>query len=419
MSSTASELSRLQRENRRLQAEIDRLTQADSNNRPKKQHKRLWQRVAIILLSAGAVTLLVAGNLLFWAGRTIIDTDRYVDTVAPLIKDPDVQQAASVYLTTRLYQVVDVEAVTQAALPPRADFLAPSLASKLTDYTQQSIHKLLQTQESQDIWVNAHRKAHAAILTAAHNRGSDGVIDINDVYAKLSERLQQSKLSFLANRKLPSKIGSITVIQSDALPIINNISSNIMLYRYLALALFIAMAAGAVWLARNRRGMVIRLGLLCAVLMLATLIAIRIAKAMAIAQVDGAYQAGVASALQIIGASLVAQTAGVMLLSIAVAFVAWISGPSRSATAAKARFEDLFAGRIHDGIFARKENSLTKFVGAYKPAILWTVAGAFLLLLLLTRITAKNLLITAAVLLLVTLVVEIMAAPKSPPSGNP
>ena len=51
-----------------------------------------------------------------WARDIVSDTDRYVETVAPLAEDPAVQNVVIQRITTEIVNRIDVRAVTQEAI---------------------------------------------------------------------------------------------------------------------------------------------------------------------------------------------------------------------------------------------------------------------------------------------------------------
>ena len=94
--------------------------------------------------SLGLSLLLVLGCLLvalsliaLYVRAEVVNTDRYVDTMAPIAESPAVQQAVGDKLQAAIDSRVDFTALLQDALPPRADPLAPALANTL----QQAIRR--------------------------------------------------------------------------------------------------------------------------------------------------------------------------------------------------------------------------------------------------------------------------------------
>jgi hypothetical protein len=133
-----NELEKLRLENARLSAE----------------HKpsRLFRRFGVITLVAISIALLTAGNLLFWFGNTIVKPDRFTDATAPIIKDSTVQQTMALYTTNKIFESVDVQKITEEALPPKADFLAPQLTTQLKSGTEKTLQKTLAKPKFQEKW---------------------------------------------------------------------------------------------------------------------------------------------------------------------------------------------------------------------------------------------------------------------------
>ena len=89
------------------------------------RHRRLRKAGAAVLL---VVTLLLAplAVVAAWVQETVADTDRYVETVAPLASEPAVQQVVIDRLTNEVVKNVDVKAVTDALTKVLAENGAPA-----------------------------------------------------------------------------------------------------------------------------------------------------------------------------------------------------------------------------------------------------------------------------------------------------
>src|SRR3954453_7003329 len=128
-----AELERLRAEVLRLRAE----TEAGSGGegaKPRRRSAGRWGRTLLgsllILVSCVLAPLSVVS---VWARSEVTDTDRYVDTVAPLAKDPAIQQAITTNLTNVVFQYIDIDGITtqtMTALSQR-DIVPPALASQL------------------------------------------------------------------------------------------------------------------------------------------------------------------------------------------------------------------------------------------------------------------------------------------------
>jgi hypothetical protein len=69
---------------------------------------RLVVSIALLTLAVALTPLTVVAA---WARAQIEDTDRYVDTVAPLAQDPAVQAYVARAAADAVYDLLDVEAV--------------------------------------------------------------------------------------------------------------------------------------------------------------------------------------------------------------------------------------------------------------------------------------------------------------------
>ena len=72
--------------------------------------------------------LLPLAGVTIWTRNQLLDTDRYVATVAPLATDPAIQDAAVSRLTTTVSDAVDFKQVAMDALPEKAQVLAGPIA---------------------------------------------------------------------------------------------------------------------------------------------------------------------------------------------------------------------------------------------------------------------------------------------------
>lgn len=373
-----------------------------------------WRALAVAVLVVVSAVLLFLGNIFFWAGNTVAKTDRYVETVTPLIEDPAIQTAIATYATQQIYQNVDVEPYIAEVLPPRAAFLAPTLSSQIEGQTKTILNKVVASPKFQQVWINSQTKAHERFVKVATNYNGDGTIDLNDIYQYLSGELKSTPLSFLANKQLPSKVGTIQVAQVKWLPFAHKLVTKIDTWRILAITLLVITTAGAILLSQKRRRTTITLGLTYAGIMFLTLVSIRIGREISANEVASQYQTAVSHAYQIIAHQLVIQTFVIMLAGLLVAAIAWISGPSRSAQAITSRVNTLLAGHAHKALFS-KENTATLWLGTHKRVIQWGYVAVLAAIMLFSRLTPLSLVLFAAAMLVGVLIVELLAAPQKAP----
>ena len=82
---------------------------------PKPAQRRIGVRsiAAVIALILG-LGLLPLGTVTYWGHRTVTDTERYLETMQPLAYDEDVQDSLSVFITHKIEEQIDPEALVVA-----------------------------------------------------------------------------------------------------------------------------------------------------------------------------------------------------------------------------------------------------------------------------------------------------------------
>ncbi|HMH31244.1 MAG TPA: hypothetical protein VK534_02090 [Methylomirabilota bacterium] len=397
---TKTKIAELQQEVETLRAEVE-----GEKHSP-------WRGLAVWTCAIIATAMLVAGNLLFWVGNTLVNTDRYVAAVGPLIQKPEIQTAIATYTTDQIFKTVNVEGIIKDNLPPRAVFLAPQLTTQAKTYTNKGIKGLLANQKVQDYWYKSLAKRHDALITFSKEYEGNGTIEVSDIYTQLSKQLSGTKLSFLAGKALPENVGSIKVATAGWLPIVHNVSKNIGLYQAITTLLFLGLSALAIVLSRRRRATAIALGIMFSLSMLVSLVAIKIAGGIAASEVALNYQTAVHVAYDTVLHSFVTQTTTILLLGLLLAAVAWLSGPYKSAEAVKSRIVTLLSGKLHKSLFGGHENGFTKWVAQYKRYLQWGSVLLISMVMLAVQLSPKLVAVYGLVILALALLIELLAADK-------
>ena len=224
----AAELARLRAEVARLERELHATTSATTTS-----HGGGWWRVPIIAVCLVLVGVLAPLSILAtWAHDEVSDTERYVETVAPLADSPEVQAAVTARLTARIVELIDVQAVTkdaidalsQRGLPPRAvaslTALTPPLAAGVENFVDNQVARLVSSDAFADAWVAANRVAHTqmvAILTgetgeAVEVNGDAVQLNLAPLIDGVKKRLVDA--GFTLASRIPAVTTEITLFQS-------------------------------------------------------------------------------------------------------------------------------------------------------------------------------------------------------------
>ncbi len=319
-----------------------------------KSEKNKYRRLGIGASAVIATLVLVFGNIFFWAGRTLVDTNKYVATVGPLIKQPPIQTAIAEYTTQQLFAHVDVQSYISNALPPKAAFLAPELTSQVRTYTQTAVKKTLNNSKVQSYWYDSLTKSHTALVTFSKNYTGNGDIYVSNLYPQISERLAGTKLSFLSGKTLPSSIGSIKIGTAYWLVPFHKLVVHLDLWRFLSYVVFIISTSAAIILARRKLRMLAKLFFVYAFFMLITLIAIKIMGQIFVSDVNQMYHAAAQSAYNVITSSFVDQTVTILIISVIVSIAALLADHFKLSAKLKPTYNQLKAKTVSTGKKASK-----------------------------------------------------------------
>lgn len=165
-----AEVERLRIEKEQLAAKLD-----DRDERRARGGRTRRAAVGIfVVLGVLCFTLTIPGS---WARRTLLDTGGYVDTIAPLSKDPAITAAFSRNITEQAFSALDVETVVEQALPEKAAFLAAPLTNGVKGFVQERVNQLLGSDEFQRLWISANAFAQSQLIAVLN--------DDSDVVSKL------------------------------------------------------------------------------------------------------------------------------------------------------------------------------------------------------------------------------------------
>ncbi|MGV9255250.1 hypothetical protein [Streptomyces sp. NPDC003697] len=255
------------------------------------RHRRARSVVASVLL---VLTLVLAPLALVaaWVHQEVFDTDRYVETVAPLASDTDVQNAVINRLTTRVVDQVDVQAITaslskaiaDAGAPPRvadaSEQLAGPLRSAVTDVVHRIVSKVVTSDVFDQAWVQANRRAHAAVVNmltgnrtgALRAQGDTVQLDIGVVIDQVKQRLVDA--GFKKASDIPSPDRTVTLFQTDKLSRAQDAMRLLNIVGTWLPVLTVVLAVLTVWAAPARRFMLLVVATGIGVMMIVVLVAL-------------------------------------------------------------------------------------------------------------------------------------------------
>ncbi|MFD3842226.1 hypothetical protein ACFWWC_39170 [Streptomyces sp. NPDC058642] len=316
------------------------------------RHRRLRQvgSSVLLLLALLLAPLAVAAA---WVQDTVSDTDRYVETVAPLASEPAVQEVVINRLTNRVVDNVDVAAVTdslskalqESGASPRvvagAESLEGPLRSAVRSVVDRTITRVITGDAFQQVWEGANRRSHAAVVNmltgqregAVRAEGDTVQLDVGEVVTEVRERLVDAGFDKAA--AIPDTDRTITLFQAEELGKAQDTMRLLDILGTWLPVLTIALAALAVWTNPAHRVMVMITAIGVGVMMGVLLVALVVARRVYLDSVPPtALPTDAAAAIYDTFVRFLRDSARTLLvLAVITALVAYLYGPGRPARA--------------------------------------------------------------------------------------
>ncbi|MFJ7996183.1 hypothetical protein ACIQ7D_03290 [Streptomyces sp. NPDC096310] len=328
----------------------NRLSVLEQGGRSRAAGHHRFRSLGSVLLILLAALLSLLSVVAVWANSIVRDTDRYVATVGPLAKDPDVRKAVTHRVTTVVLAQINVDAlvreVSKAAsekgVPPRAAKLLNSLDGPITQGLKQlisgTVERVVTSSAFQTVWVNGNRRAHSALDKALTGQANGAVsvknnqvtIDVAPIIAKVKDRLVSA--GFGPAAKIPAVHTSFVVFESQD---VGKIKAYLRVLQILGgwlpvIALLIA--AAGVYVAVNRRHALIGVALAVFVAMLVLGIALTVVRDVYLNHLPpGASQAAAGSVYDALVTFLRAGVRALGAVALFTALGVFLAGPSRIA----------------------------------------------------------------------------------------
>jgi hypothetical protein len=389
-------------------------------------HGALRWTAAIVLLVIVAVLVPLAVTARFARGE-LLNTDRYVATVAPLASDPAVQSALTDRVTNEIVSRIDLPALIQQAtgqLNLRAGPLIDNLLSGpvtdwLTNFIHQHVQKFVASPAFATLWTNVNRLAHQGVnrlLTGEQGgivaaSGDSVVLNIGPIVDAAKQALVAD--GFRLAGSIPSVDAQYTLFQSDQLP---RAQRTVRLLNTLANWLpwiIAALFALAVWLAPNRRRAAIAGLVAAAVLLVVTFIGVKVGRhayADQLTRLGRNRAAGLVIYDSMLRSLLAAAVTALVASVVAIVWV-WLAGPGRAGSAVRRATGHGFQ-RLADGLGWR-HGGFAAFVDRYHGWI-YAVLGVAGFVILLHSPSLATVAWIVLVALLVTAAVAVLHRLRGP-----
>jgi hypothetical protein len=385
---------------------------------------RIARTVVAVLLIVIGVLCLVLSPIVIWGRNLVLNTDRYVTTLAPLARDPGVQNALIAAVDRRVQANVDVGPLLNQNLPPKA-------AKALTGPVQGAVNGLantvttafVQSKAFPKVWDGMNRLTHEQLVNLLTGKPyAQGAVKITGgrIELDLSPLVQNVKDQLVAKgitvaSKVPATGATIEIAKASGLGkaqglvrFLNTIAD------WLPLIGLALVAAGIAVARRWRRALIgSALGLAAGVLLI--LVGLLIGRSLYLSKLPGTAFPKSTSAFVYdtlvrylrLGFRLV------LLVALLVAVGAWVTGSSSSARAVQRWF-----GRVRQWL-GQKTGPVPQFVGRHARALrIGIVAAGLIVVLLIDGPSLGTIILLALIAVILLLVVELLRAPGGRPASG-
>jgi hypothetical protein len=330
-----------------------------------------WRTLLAVILITLACLLAPLSAVSVWARGEVTDTDRYVETVAPLADDPAFQQAIAARITRTVFNHIDVEDITERALnalanspelPKEVAAALPALSVPLTNglrsFTEDQVLAVVRSDTFDDAWVAAQRTAHEQLVAALS--GEDSAVSVNQQsvsvnLAAIIEVVKQRLIDrgFQLAERIPETDVEFVVFESADVGKVQTAYSVLDTVGYWMPFIVVAIALLGVYVARNHRRALIGLGLGLAASLFLAAVGLQVLRTIYIDALPSTVDStAAATALYdtVIRFLVDAVRAGV-LLGLIIAAAAFLTGPSVTANRVR-RGGSAVTGWVHRGVEA-------------------------------------------------------------------
>jgi hypothetical protein len=166
-------------------------------NKPsQQQNKKRIRRFTSWILGSLAATLVILGIVSLWLNNTLTDTDNYVETVAPLSRNLEVQNFVADMIASSIYQDADTSVLAQTLLS-KEQLRSNNKTEQnehVEDIIRQEIFGYMRSDIFEKRWVDANRSIHNDLTTQLQNDDNRLVLDFGPIIAGVREDLTSTRL---------------------------------------------------------------------------------------------------------------------------------------------------------------------------------------------------------------------------------
>jgi hypothetical protein len=310
----------------------------------KTRRGHLPRRISAWVLVVLAAILIPVSVMSVWAINTVTNTDKYVETMAPLARNPVIVNGLATRATDALFSTHIVQNKVTNALPKSAKPLVAPIVNEVHSYVYNLALKVFSSPKFGKLWDALNRHSHDAvvnILTGKQTplqkkvaKGGQIALNLSPTLNTLISDLDAHGVTLFNPVKTISTQGvTFTVVSKQQVSKFSGLFNLVVKGKWIIPVIALVLAILAVALAMERRKTLVRLAVGVALMTLLLLGALSTGRGIFIGQAaGGGFQAqGAAAVWDTVLRFLKTDLRWTLLIAVLVAFGGWVAGPARYA----------------------------------------------------------------------------------------
>ncbi|MEA2024890.1 MAG: hypothetical protein U9N79_11480 [Actinomycetota bacterium] len=414
--SMGDSIAALQAENEALRSQLEASTPAKTGSGV----RRFFAWVLAIL----AIVLIALAVNVGWAKTTLLDTDAFVATLAPLAEHEAVAEALSIQIGEAVIVATELEASIAEALPAELTFIAGPVATASGNLVATVANELILTDAFATVWSTALRAAHSSVSVLLTGSGAvvaeEGTvgIDIDTIAEPIIVAVADKGLDVRALVGEDFTLGQIVLVESDALGSAQQAVKLLDTLGWLTVLLAIVAIAAALLVGPDRRRQIAILGFGTAIAGVINLVSLRFGRGLTVGAIEDEVNRSAGLAVwDTLVSDLTNTIWALVFLAFVIGLAAWFFGPgpraSRLRTAAGDGV-DRWRGQSQE-----PPTGLSLFFYTWRRPLQWGILGiGLLVLLVMPSVSFAIAVLVVLVGAFLAAVVELIAGPQAVTTAN-
>jgi hypothetical protein len=304
------------------------------------------RRITAWVLVVLASLLIPVSVISVWAIRTVTDTDQYVETMAPLARNEVIVNHLATKATDALFSTHVVQNKVTDALPAAAKPIVTPVVNEVRQYVNNLAVKFFESPKFGHLWDTLNRHSHQAVvdiltgkqsaLTKRVEQGGQIVLNVSPALNNIIDAANARGVTLFNPLKPIFTTGNqlgVTIVSKDQVAKFSGWFNLIIKLRWVIPAVALGLAVLAIVVAIERRKTLLRLAVGVALMTLLVLALLSLGRITFLNKAAGhTFNRDVAAAVwDTLLRFLKTDLRWTLLVSVLVAFGAWVAGPARYA----------------------------------------------------------------------------------------